>query len=72
MTSKENQKIINKLDAINYMLSQVETKIQVKLGYFGTDGLFFTKNQIEAELKQLQKVRQRIINYFISTTKQLN
>jgi hypothetical protein len=71
MTSKENQKIINKLDAINYMLSQVETKIQVKLTYFGKDGLFFSKNEVECELKQLQKVRQRIINYFINTTKQL-
>jgi hypothetical protein len=67
MTSKENQKKIQKLEAINYMLSQVETKIQVKLTYFGKDGLFFSKNEVESELKQLQKVRQRIINYFINT-----
>jgi hypothetical protein len=69
MTSKETQKVIEKLAAINYMISQVETKIKVKLTYFGKDGLFFTKNEIESELKQLQKVRVRLINYLINTAK---
>lgn len=63
---------IEQLAKIEYMISQIETKIKVQKEYFGKDsGMFFDKQYHEGKLMFFQAVKLRLRNYLKSKTNQL-